>query len=305
MTYFLALLLKILPLYVLIAIGYIASKKKDIKENTISSLLIYVIAPGVTFHGVINMELKEELFTLPFLMYGMCLIAALIFYALGKLIWKDALKNILAFAASQGNAGYFGIPVAIILFGEEILGIYLFLWLGAYMFAFTAGYIIVAKGKHTLSESLRKFLKMPVIYAFIIALTLNSFGIEVNKEFLSIVDKFPGAFTILGMMILGLNLAKVKRTSLDWPFTIMAFIARFLFWPLFAALIIYIDKTLFHLYNETIYQLIFLISIVPIAADTVVFATEFRIQPQKVALTVFLSTIFALVFVPLMVGLWL
>jgi predicted permease len=43
---------------------------------------------------------------------------------------------------------------------------------------------------------------------------------------------------------------------------------------------------------------LFLISIVPIAADTVVFATEFKSHPQKVAITVFLSTIFALIYIP-------
>ena len=260
--------------------------------------MIYFLAPVVVFHGVITMDLRPELLTLPFLMYGLCTLAALVFYFIGKLFWKDGHKNILAFAASQGNAGYFGIPVAIILFGEDILGIYLFLWVGAYIFGFTGGYLVVANGKHSLSESLRKFAKVPVLYAFILALALNYLGVGLDESILSITGKFTGAYTILGMMILGLNLSNLKRTSLDWPFTIWAMISRFIFWPLLAYLVIKLDQNYWHLYNETIYQLLILISIVPIAADTVVFATEFKIHPQKVALTVLISTLFALVYIP-------
>ncbi|MFC1656012.1 AEC family transporter [Patescibacteria group bacterium] len=303
MSYFLALLLKIIPLYVLIALGYIASKNKSIRKETISSLLIYIFAPVVVFHSVIQMELKPELLTLPFLMFGLCAIAAALFYFIGKLFWKDAHKNILAFAASQGNAGYFGIPVALMLFGQDILGIYILLWLGAYIFGYTGGYLVVAHGKHTLSESLRKFAKVPVIYAFILALIFNFLGINLGESILGITEKFTGAYAILGMMILGLSLSNLKKTSLDWTFTILAFIARFVFWPILAFLVIYVDQNFWHIYDDTIHQLIILISIVPIAADTVAFATEFNTHPQKVALTVFLSTLFALVYIPAILSL--
>ncbi len=301
MEYFFSLLLKIIPLYLLILVGYLASKNEAIRKETISAVLIYVLAPVVVFHGVINMELQAELLTLPFLMFGLCTLAAVVFYFIGKLFWRepgDAHKNILAFAASQGNAGYFGIPVAIILFGEEILGIYLFLWVGAYIFGFTGGYLVVANGRHSFKESLKKFLKVPVIYAFLVALIFNVAGIGVGENVLSVTEKFTGAYSILGMMILGLNLANLKRTSLDWPFTFWAFVSRFVFWPLLAYVVIFLDQNYWHLYNEVIYQLLILISIVPIAADTVVFATEFKIHPQKIALTVFLSTLFALVYIP-------
>lgn len=299
MPYLLSLLLKIIPLYFLIAIGYFASKNKSIHKETLSALLIYILAPVIVFHAVSKMKFEPDLLTLPFLIYVACTIAAIVFYFLGKLIWKDAHKNLLTFAASQGNAGYFGIPVAIILFGEDILGIYIFLWLGQYIFGFTGAYLAVAQGKHTLKESLKKFIKLPVIYAFLAALILKFLNINVSDSILSVTDKFTGAYTILGMMILGLNLPNIKKSSLDWTFTSLAFAARFIFWPVLAYVIIFIDQNYLKIYNETIYKLIFLISIVPIATDTVVFATEFKTHPEKVALTVLLSTIFALFYIPI------
>lgn len=298
MDYFSGLLLKIIPLYLLIAIGYAASKNKAIHKGTVSSLLIYVLAPVVVFHGVVQMELKPELLTLPFLMFGLCSIGAVTFFFIGKLFWKDAHKNILAFAASQGNAGYFGIPVAISMFGEEILGIYVFLWLGSYVFGFTGGYLVFANGNNTFRESLKKFLKVPVMYAFLAAVLFNYFNVSLGESVFNVTEKFTGAYIILGMMIIGLNLSNMQKGSLDLTFMILALASRFVFWPVLAFSVIFLDKNFWHIYNETIHQLILLISIVPIAADTVAFATEFKIYPQKAALTVFISTLVALVYIP-------
>ena len=46
-----------------------------------------------------------------------------IFYLIGKMLFKDNTKNLLALAAGTANTGYFGVPVAIELFGEGIIGI--------------------------------------------------------------------------------------------------------------------------------------------------------------------------------------
>jgi len=316
MNYFITLILKIIPLYGLIALGYFASKHKSINKETISAILIYIIAPVVVFNSVLQMELSKELLSLPFLMYGLCTFAGVVFYFIGKIFWKDSHKNLLSFAASQGNAGYFGIPLVIILFGEDVLGIYMLLMIGEIIYGFTIGYLIVAQGAYSLSESLKKLFKVPVIYAFLLALLLNIFDIipkqnilesssemSIIESSLQVLKQFNGAYTVLGMMIMGLSLAGLKKTSLDWKFTILAFISRFIFWPILAFLVIYIDKNFWHIYNESIHQLIFLISIIPIASVTVVFATEFKIHPQKVALTVFLSTIFALFFIPTLLSL--
>ena len=46
-------------------------------------------------------------------------------------------------------------------------------------------------------------------------------------------------------------------------------------------------------------------SITPLAANTVVFATELKTHPKKASFAVFLSTIFALLYIPVFVALFL
>ena len=70
-------------------------------------------------------------------------------------------------------------------------------------------------------------------------------------------------------------------------------------------LVIIADINLFRLLNRDIYQIMFLLSLSPLAANTVSFATILKVQPQKAAIAVLLSTIFALIYIPLMVSIFL
>ena len=71
---------------------------------------------------------------------------------------------------------------------------------------------------------------------------------------------------------------------------------------LLVLIIISLDNAYFGIYNKGIHQALILVSIVPLAVNTVVVASLFNIQPEKAATAVLLSTIFALIYVPLMVN---
>ena len=62
--------------------------------------------------------------------------------------------------------------------------------------------------------------------------------------------------------------------------------------------LISLDFYIFKIYDYEIYRAFILLSIVPIAANTVIFATVLNVYPEKVSSAVLFSTIFALVYVP-------
>jgi predicted permease len=72
-------------------------------------------------------------------------------------------------------------------------------------------------------------------------------------------------------------------------------------WPVCVAGIILIDTQFLHLYNDIIHKILLLISITPLAANMVVFATQLKTHPEKASFAVLLSTLFALFYIPLMV----
>ncbi len=69
--------------------------------------------------------------------------------------------------------------------------------------------------------------------------------------------------------------------------------------------VIIADNMVFRIYNPSIHKVMILMSIVPLAANTVAFATELKAQPEKASVAVLLSTLFALFYIPLIASLFL
>jgi predicted permease len=305
MDIFFSLLLKLIPLYALILIGFIAGKKLNTHSKSIASLLIYVITPLVVLDGVAKTKIDLNILSLPILFFILCSIMCLVFYKVAAYFWKDPTKNILAFTAGTGNTGYFGFPVAIILFGQDSLGIAVMAALGFTLYESSVGFFITAKGHHTLKECLIKVLRLPTLYAFFIGVVLSLTEVRFPSEISDVLDRFVGAYTVLGMMMIGLGLSGIQRASFDRCFIGLSFTIRFVIWPLAIALIIFIDSLTFQFYGPPLESVMILMSVVPLAANTVTLATEFKAQPDKAALTVLLSTGFALFYIPFIVFLFL
>ena len=68
---------------------------------------------------------------------------------------------------------------------------------------------------------------------------------------------------------------------------------------------IIIDKSLFNLYSENHYNALQLLSTAPMAANVIVIASLQKFHPEKVAATVLLSLLFALIYMPIMVSIFL
>ena len=110
-----------------------------------------------------------------------------------------------------------------------------------------------------------------------------------------------GAYTVIGMMIIGLGLAKITHLAKDGKFVLSTLLAKFVVWPAVAAAVIFLDRHTVQLFSEEVYAVLTLISIVPMAANTVSYAEALRTHPEKAALAVFVSTLVALLVIPVMV----
>jgi len=60
MDIFLLLFTRLIPLYLIIGLGYIAGKKLHAEKETIAALLIYILAPVVVFDGVVYLRIPSR-----------------------------------------------------------------------------------------------------------------------------------------------------------------------------------------------------------------------------------------------------
>jgi predicted permease len=235
---------------------------------------------------------------LPLIFFVVANLLSFIFYEIGKLFWQTNEKNLLSAAAGSGNTGYFGLPLVLSLFGDKGLSIAVFCLLGTILYESTRNYYILAKSHATAREALLKVLKLPSFYAFVLGLIVNRLGLTIDGWLLETFTYFKGAYVVFGMMIIGIVLASATKGHFDMKFTGLAFIAKFIGYPSLIGLFVILDSTTFGLFSTQVHSIMMLLSIVPMAANTVTYAAFLKTHPEKAALTVMASTIFALLYVP-------
>lgn len=299
----LALLYKLLPLYVTVLLGWIAGRYLEASSKHIAGIMLYIVTPSVIFAGVMAAPLSAEVILLPVLTFSLCSILGLVHLALAKRLILDESANLMPLAVGTGNTGYFGIPVALLLFGQEGLALYIVCMLGTTLFENSVGFYLAARGRYSITDALKRVARLPSVYAFLLAVILNLSGFAIPDVFTPLFDNLRGAYSILGMMIIGMSILSVRGLAGNLRFTALAFFGKFVSWPLAAITLWWLDVQVFGLYTTDVHQAIFLISITPIAANTVVIATLLGTAPKQAAGTALLSTLFALIFIPVMVAL--
>ena len=303
MDIFLLLLTTLLPLYALIGIGFAAGRWFSVDRETLANFAIYICVPAVAFGFIAQIDFRPEYTLLPmviFVIAGAIAIAAL---HLGRRLYPDNRVNLMAMCASLGNMGYFGLPVVMALYDEKLVAVYMFMLLGGIIFESTAGYYMAARGHFTVRDSLVKLSKFPTIYAIALGLMVNFMHIQLPDQLFLYWEYFKGAYVIMGMMIIGAALSRVKKLIIAPKFIALSFAGKFIAWPLLAYLFIFLDRHVFGIFDSDIYHLILLMSLVPPGANIAAFASQMDLKPEKAATTVLLGTIFALFYIPAMLAL--
>ena len=175
--------------------------------------------------------------------------------------------------------------------------------LGTTLHENSIGFYLAARGRYSVHDCLLKVARLPSLYAFFLAVALNLNGVAIGELFEPLFINLRGAYSVFGMMIIGMSILSFRGLAGNIRFTALAFFGKFIVWPLIAVAFWWLDSHGPQIYNLDVYRAIFLISITPIAANTVVIATLLDLAPAQVAGTALLSTVVALVYIPFMIAL--
>lgn len=296
---FLSLLIKLLPIYVLVGLGFVAGRALKVESQQIGRLVLFFLSPAVIFKGFYAADLGSAMIVLPLAILVLSVAIAFAALALAGRLWRDGRERIAAFSAATGNTGYFGIPACLTLIGPEALPVVVMVTFGAVLFEVSVGYYIVMRARAGIAEAVKRVVAYPGLHAAWVALLLNAFDAPLPAVVGQTVDILTGAYSPLGMMIVGIGLAGSLRGGFEPAFTGFLFAAKFLLWPAIALAFIVLDRTSLGLFDATAHKVILVESLVPMAAITVVHATLQNVAPDKVSLAVGGSTVFALAYLPL------
>ena len=289
---------KLLPLYALICIGYLAGRRLDIQTQTVARILIFLFIPVLVFHGAYTAPLDFHVAALPLGTFIISCSICAAFWRISGRWFHDEARNILTYSAGTGNTGYFGIPVMTALFGDAILPTLILCIVGISLFENSVGYYITARGRHTVQESIAHTLRLPALYAFFLGLIAHAAGVPLGVAYQDLVQRTLGGYSLLGMLLVGFGLSQVARLRFDFRFMGVAMAARYIVWPLVTWALVWPAASMGFI-DTALARELSVFAFVPIAANMVAFAAQFNIYPDKAAVTVVTSTFLSLFLIPL------
>jgi len=201
----------VLPLFVVMSIGYLSRKIKLIDDSgvgVVNRLVFWVFLPAILFVSVYETDLKE-VFNIPLILFsvlGTTVVFVVSFLIVPKLEKKRDRCGVVIQGLIRGNEVYFGFPIVVSLIGAQHLG--LMSIVVAFAVIFYNGYSIFAleyfKGDRVdKKEIFKNLITNPFILATFLAVAMNLVGIGIPEVLMTGIRSLAAVATPLALFLLG------------------------------------------------------------------------------------------------------
>lgn len=235
MQYLLIALKAVLPLLLILLLGYGLKKAGAIRETTsedLNKLLFKIFLPLLVFKNVYTSDL-EELFSHPTLLYIIIftIIVFIVFYFIIKLVEKDnKSRGVMLQGIVRVSALLFGLPLTASILAPEKMGIValattLTVFFNAILPATAfALYSSSSKQKFSFKELLKQLFTNPILLAALLALALRAVNLNIPEVLTSTINKLsavaiPLAFILIGA---GFKFTKLEKLDSSLVFTVLS-----------------------------------------------------------------------------------
>jgi predicted permease len=292
-------LLSVVAIYSFILFGFIAKKRfgDEIDEKSLTLISMYILQPLLTFWGLNGVELNYDLIYAPMLYFCIVVATMIVTLLIGKRLLKDSKdRSIFTITTLITNTGNLGIPLGIAIFGEASIAYTTMINIANLFFIYTFGVYFYSKGTHSIKESLKNIIKLPIIWFALVALLFNYLHIDMPSQIDRALQMGAYATIVIQLMIFGMYLSKIEITQIDIKLNIYVNIVKFAILPLFGlSLLVSLD------YVGFVGAIVFMQLFTPLAVNNVNLAAIYECKPIKVTsliLTtsvVFISLVFIMI----------
>jgi len=288
-------LLSIIFVYVFILLGYIAKRifKDEMNSKTLTLFSVYFLQAFVTVWGFSTAKLSTEHLLVPIYYLGIIAILFVPMMIFAKKIFPNPKERaIFSIAGFVGNTGNIGIPLGIALFGAESIIYTTLINIANVFVVYILGVYIYSRGSFSIKKSLFNIVKIPIIPASIIAITLNINDIAIHPKIQEFFKMGAYAGIVLQLFLLGTFLYGIKIADTTKSLLIGVLSQKFIIIPIATAFILSFSD-----FSPYIKGIIFMEMTVPLAVANINLASLYDCHPQKVTSLILVSTI---LFIPIL-----
>lgn len=279
----------ILPICVLLVIGFVIQRKFSLDVQTLARLNIYFLVPGFIFVRLYETTFNFSIF---FKIFGFfVLFVVLLFivaHVIGSMLGLDQKrKTVFTNSVIFYNSGNYGVPVNDLVFKSDpfAMSVQVIILTLQNIFLFSYGIFSLRQADIGKVRALLGYFKMPVLYAMVAGILMNVFSVPVPEFIWVPANYIADAMVAIALLTLGAQVAQLKVVRrLYTVYVSMAM--RLILAPMIALGIIYAFGL-----TGIVAQALFISSAMPTSVNSAVIAQEYNNHPQLAAQIVLFSTL--------------
>ncbi len=283
-----SIIFSILSLYIFILIGYLTKRsfKEQIDDKTITLINVYFLQVFLTFWGLLVHPIDITLLYAPSIYLLIVAFVVLVSAVVAKFLFQNKKEySIATITAIIGNTGNLGIPINIAIFGEESIPYTTVVNLVNIFVVYTIGVYYYSRGTFNTKTSLLNIVKLPILWAAILAICLSIYGYKPSGVILNTL--MMGAYAsmtmqlfLFGVYLYGTKIKEVSKGLMIWVLSL-----KFILLPA-VAFVILINIEL----DPMLKGIVFIELLMPLAVANVNLASLYDCKPKLVTALVFVSS---------------
>jgi predicted permease len=277
----------ILPIFLTASAGYLASKYLHVTPRPVSQVGFYIFSPCLVFNLLTTSELNGEDISRMVVFATLSMLAVgLLAFGVGSLLrFERRLLVAVLLTAVFSNAGNYGLSLNRFAFGEEALAHASLFFVTSAILTYTAGVVIASLGSMSFAQAMAGLLRVPAVYAVILALLFNRLGWSLPLPLdRSITIMAEAAIPIL-LVLMGIQLQHARWDGKTGPLALISVLR------LAAAPALALAVNLALRLQGPAFQAGLLEAAMPTAVNMTILATEYDVEPSLVTTAVFTTTL--------------
>lgn len=287
----------IVPVILILSIGYIFGKFTDVNPEPTSKLAVMILSPALIFSFLVGTDLSSNemiQIVLSVLLFTFAMIV--ITYIVIKLIKQKKYLSQALLTTVFPNTGNYGLPIIIFAYGEKAYGYAVIIVVINFILMYSLGVYFATLSGDSWKKGIKNILVLPTTYATILAILINVFSIHIPNMIFQPLKMVGESMIPLALILLGIQLSRTKVAG----YRLVTFTASFL--KVFVApLVIFAIVILLGIKGD-LAKVVIIQNSLPTAVIMTLIATQYKAREDLVANITFVGTIIS--FIPISILLY-
>lgn len=288
----------ILPIFAVFGSGFILQRIRVLDIRAVAAVSLYILSPALVFSSLYQADFHSGYFVIIVYMFVLFYVMVFLNKLLAKFFgWEQRTESASILATGFMNSGNYGLPVVLFSIGEHAIPYAVFIMIIQSLQNNFFGIYYASRGTSGVKQALLNVCKMPTTYAAIIAFGFHYFHIPISTSIIDTITLVGDAAIPVMMIVLGMQLGSVIKLKQNWQVIFSGVTLKMIIAPLIAFAFVSVVPM-----DPLIGMILIIISAMPTAATTTMYAIEFDTEPELVSSITLISTVISVVTISILLN---